>query len=310
MCSPQPSASDILRRHGRSFHFAARFLGAEHAARGAVVYAFCRSVDDAVDEAADADQARAALAAISRDLASGQSTTPAVAEFLALQAATGLDPRLAPLLLHGVSMDLGPVAMDDETELVRYAYHVAGGVGVMMCAALDVSDERALPFAIDLGIAMQLTNIARDVVEDAQMGRRYVPAPWLADLSAADIAAGGADLAEPVAQARRKLVGLAERYYFSAERGMGYLPPRARLAILIAARVYRAIGLKRVRQGVRQGVRRWRARTVVSGPAKLMWAARAAGAFLTQPHLHARATRHDETLHRAIADLPGADRGR
>ena len=86
-------------------------------------------------------------------------------------------------------MDQHPVRVDDEAGLVRYCYHVAGTVGLMMCHILNARSSDAYAFAIDLGIAMQLTNISRDVLEDARMGRRYLPAAWVGDITPDDIVA-------------------------------------------------------------------------------------------------------------------------
>ena len=188
------AARAVLCRHGRTFHFASHLLGATHGERAATLYAFCRHVDNLADEAGDVQAARLALAGVRDALVTGRAEDAWTAAMLRLQASTGLPLAPALELVAGVASDLDAVRIADEDALVRYAYRVAGTVGQMMCAVLDVHDPRALPFAVDLGIAMQMTNIARDVGEDARMGRRYLPASWIGDVAPADIAAPDAPL--------------------------------------------------------------------------------------------------------------------
>jgi len=303
--SPHPEPefdATSLRRNGKSFYFASRFLGAKHAMRAARLYAFCRHIDDMVDEADDPHVARENLDQLEHELIGQAEATAQTRDFLALARETGmaLDPVLA--LIEGVRSDLGTVSLATEDELLRYAYRVAGVVGIMMCDALDVRAPQARPFAIDLGIGMQLTNIARDVAEDAGLGRRYLPAAWVDSATAAQILHPDPALQEVIPRARRRLLELADLFYASAERGMGYLPGRARFAILVAARVYRQIGHKIAQQGFAT----WRGRASVSGPEKLMVASRAALSFVLNGQLHQQDSAHDPRLHQALSGLPFA----
>ena len=135
-----------------------------------------------------------------------------------------------------------------EEELIRYSYHVAGTVGIMMCDALKCDNILAKSFAIDLGIAMQLTNIARDVLEDAKMGRRYLPGTWIQNITPKEIvlAAKTNDLKKIhiVSKGIKKLLILAEQYYLSGEKGFNFLPFNTRIAISVASGVYREIGVQ------------------------------------------------------------------
>ena len=135
-----------------------------------------------------------------------------------------------------------------EEELIRYSYHVAGTVGIMMCDALKCDNVLAKSFAIDLGIAMQLTNIARDVLEDAKMGRRYLPGSWVQNISPKEIvlAAKTNDLKKIhiISKGIKKLLILAEQYYLSGEKGFTFLPFNTRVAISVASGVYREIGVQ------------------------------------------------------------------
>ena len=291
------SARAVLRRHGRTFHFASHLLGPIHAERAATLYAFCRHVDNLADDASDTQSARIALAGVSYALRTGRAQDPWTGAMLSLQASTGMKMAPALELLAGVSSDLDPVRVPDQAALIRYAYQVAGTVGSMMCAALDVHDPRAQPFAIDLGIAMQLTNIARDVGEDARMGRRYLPSSWIGDVPAHAIVAPSATLQRTLRAATRRLLAHADRYYASGESGMGFLPARARLAILAAARMYRAIGARIAANGYRS----WDQRAVVGATTKAGHAARCVLSFPLTPRLHRRDAVHDSSLHLALA---------
>lgn len=284
-------AGPILARHGRSFHFARRLLGRAHGARATQLYAACRAVDDIADETPDAAVALQRLSALKSALARRDDTDPVAAIFLELHQACGLDLTAAQTLLDGAIDDLGLVALKDERDLLGYAYKVAGCVGLMMCPVLDVTNPAARPYAADLGVAMQLTNIARDVSEDAHMGRRYLPASWV-DASPEDITAAigepgtapDAALRGELRGAVRRLLALADRYYQSGEAGLAYMPPRPRLSILVAARIYRAIGARIAAMDHEP----WRTRAIVSGPRKSVIAAKAGAEFITRGDLHDR----------------------
>lgn len=290
-------AREALRRHGRTFYFASHLLGSRHAARAATLYAFCRHVDNLADDGSDTQAAREALACIAGALRTGRAVDPWTRSLLALQDDTGRLVAPALELVAGVTSDLGEVRIADEASLVHYAYRVAGTVGLMMCAVLDVHDARAHPFAVDLGIAMQLTNIARDIGEDARLGRRYLPASWIGDVHPSDILAPDAALQRQLRDATRRLLALAERHYASAEAGLGFLPLRARLAILTAARTYRAIG----GDVAAHGHRSWDRRAVVGPMAKAGQGVRSLLAFACTPGLHRRDALHDASLQAALA---------
>jgi phytoene synthase len=301
VCVAPDFAETTLRRHGKSFHFASRFLDPHYARRATRLYAFSRFVDDLADEAPSPTAAREGLAQVVRELTGEAEASAPTRDFLDLARETGmpLEPVLA--LIDGVRSDLGEVAIQTEEELLRYAYGVAGVVGLLMCDVLDVSEPAARPFAIDLGIAMQLTNIARDVAEDAARGRRYVPETWIGPISATAILLPEPSLRPVLQSALKRLLSLADRFYASGESGLGYLPTRARFAILVAARVYRRIG-HRIAQNDHAT---WCGRAWVSGPEKVLVASGAAISFGLHEHLHTRRRIHDARLHRALEGLPG-----
>ncbi|MCA9657093.1 MAG: squalene/phytoene synthase family protein, partial [Myxococcales bacterium] len=176
-------------------------------------------------------------------------------------------------------------------------------VGLMMCGVIGVDDPAALPFAVDLGLGMQLTNICRDVAEDAERGRIYLPAARLraAGIDPQTVLDGTVDR-RLLGRVVGDLLGLAERYYASADRGMRYIPARSRLAIFIASRVYRAIGRRLQRRGASDPMR---GRTIVPALGKARWVAAAVGAFARRSR--DRGVAHDPWLHRDLVGLPGAD---
>ncbi len=297
------AAHATLAAKGRSFHWARRMLGAVHADRATRLYGFCRRVDDLADETQSPDAARAALHALARSLRTGQSRDPFTADTIRLLQGCQIDPAIPLDLIRGVASDLLPVRIATEAELLRYCYRVAGTVGLMMSAALDVADPRALPHAIDLGIAMQLTNLCRDVREDALADRRYLPASLVGEIDPARLARPSEANQPMVRSAVATLLDLADTYYRSGEDGLAYLPANARGSILVAARVYRAIGgrLRRSRCDY------WSSRAWVPMGSKALITI---GALAAPPFRQAfrRPVRpHDPGLHRPLAGLLGTN---
>jgi phytoene synthase len=235
----------VLTRHSRSFRLAGRFLTDGQLDEAAVVYAFCRMVDDAADEAVDADHAAAELDAIEEMLHGAAPPDATVGAFLDICRRRSIPPHAALELVAGVRSDLGAVRIADDAALTRYSYRVAGTVGLMMCGVLGVADRAAWPAAVALGVGMQITNICRDVMEDAARGRVYLPATRLAAVGLTDdqLLSGTHDRAA-LAAVVSELLALAEQHYAFAERGMHHIPWRGRLGILIASRLYRAVGTR------------------------------------------------------------------
>lgn len=263
-------AAAVLASRARSFRWASWFLPASARSQAALLYAFCRLVDDTADEAPDPAQARVELERLRAELRGEAAPRPLV------EAVRGLlDPRgraAAEHLIEGACTDLEPVRVPHDEALLRYCYCVAGTVGLMMCPTLGVREPRAAAHAVHLGIAMQLTNIARDVAEDRGLGRVYLPRTRLeaAGTSPEAVLSGQAPR-EAVAGVVCGLLTLAERYYTSGDEGMRYIPWRSRVAILVAARVYRAIGLRLLARGGDALA----GRVVVPWTGKLRWSAAA-----------------------------------
>jgi len=245
-------AETALAQNGRTFHWARRFLGPAQGHNAATLYSLCRLLDDMAD--GDIKQGPQRLAVIDQDVRfmrddnAHSARDPAFAAYQPFLNEHNISLSALSHLIEGLLLDQNAVALNTEDELVRYGYYVAGTVGLMMCPLIGCHDETAHAFAVDMGIAMQLTNIARDVLEDAHMGRRYLPATWVDGLSSGDIAKAAQTQDEAkiilVKQAVEKTINLAETYYQSGFAGLSYLPLRPRIAIAIAAKAYRQIGIQ------------------------------------------------------------------
>lgn len=295
------AAEAVLARQGRSFYWARRLLGPTHAARATRLYAFCRHIDELVDKAASGEAARAALAAARQAILDGATNDPALQDGLALMRECEIEAAVVLELIHGMTTDAESVRMADESELLRYCYRAAGTVGLMMSRVLDVADRAAAAHAVDLGIAMQLTNICRDVAEDARMGRRYLPASLVGDVLPVDLIDPGKILRPILRAGVANLLAQAEVFYSSGEAGLAFLPARSRCGILVASRVYRAIG----RRLAFNDYAYWERRAVVTDWQKAGITAHALVTLPLRAAFWSRPPPHTSGLHRALLGLPG-----
>ncbi|WP_149588118.1 15-cis-phytoene synthase [Tabrizicola flagellatus] len=282
----------MIRTGSLSFHAASRLLPARVRDPALALYAFCRVADDDVDEVQD--KAHAVLRLRERlDLIYAGRPEPRSSDRAFAAVVEGFDmPRTLPdALLEGLAWDAMGRRYRTLSDLHAYSARVASAVGVMMCVLMRVRDPDALARAADLGLAMQLTNIARDVGEDARAGRLFLPLDWLAE-AGIDV---DAFLADPrpspaLAGVVRRLLAVAEDLYLRAGAGVSALPSDCRLGIAAARHIYAAIGSEVARAGHDSVTRR--ART--SRGQKLVLMGKAAGASLLthlmpQPaQLHAR----------------------
>ena len=183
----------VIAVHSKSFALASRLLPTDLRDHAAVVYAWCRHADDAVDLVPAAEQP-AALTRLREELDGVYAGEPQTDQVLgAFQQAIQLwgIPREYPEeLLAGMQMDATDTTYDSMDRLLQYCFRVAGTVGLMMCHVLGVQEEVAVRHAAHLGMAMQLTNICRDVAEDWERGRLYIPDPLLDECGAAGLRAG------------------------------------------------------------------------------------------------------------------------
>ena len=251
-------ATRALTEGSRSFAAATTLFTRRTRDSVTLLYAWCRYCDDRIDgqelggamvPPAASLATIAVLEAATRDAyGTGPLPHPAFAG-LRRVAGTHLLPMHYPIAhLDGFRMDVEGRRYDRIEDLLQYCYHVAGVVGLMMASVMGVRDPAVLDRACDLGVAFQLTNIARDVIDDAQSGRVYLPLDWLADagLSPDGLAAAPRPA---LAQVVQRLLQTAEPYYASAACGTALLPHRSAWAVATAQAVYRDIGMEVLRRG-------------------------------------------------------------
>ena len=247
----------LLRGGSRSFAWAGAFLGRERLDGAAALYAFCRQADDAIDDALTPAAARAAHAGLRRRL--GAIERAPAADALVDPVDRALKRALVrytlpcgPLyaLLEGFLWDAEGRCYARLPHTLAYAARVAGSVGVLLARICGATQPDVLARAADMGVAMQLTNIARDVGEDARRGRVYLPETWLRTAGLSPEAM----LAQPrahaaIARTTARLLHVADLYYARARSGLPALPLTARLAMACAGRLYQGIGGALARSG-------------------------------------------------------------
>lgn len=272
-----------IAKGSQSFAAAARLMPPGIREDTVMLYAWCRHADDVIDGQVLGNQPELTgdpqnrLEELRRDTIEAlHGQGPATPPFAALRAVARRHdfPDRWPLdLIQGFAMDVEDRDYRSLDDVLEYSYHVAGVVGVMMARVMGVRDEAVLDRACDLGLAFQLTNIARDVIDDAQIGRRYLPGDWLEEAGAqVGGAQVGGDVPSPELYAViLRLLDAAEPYYASAYKGLPALPPRCAWSIASALRIYRAIGT-RIRRG---GPQAYRQRISTSKAVKIGLVARA-----------------------------------
>ncbi|MBC7757044.1 MAG: phytoene/squalene synthase family protein [Bdellovibrio sp.] len=293
-------ARQLLATKGKTFYWASLLLSKRHAQRATRLYQFCRYIDDLADEAASVSLARKNLKKLIDDINKGQSTDLVVVDALQLFNECHIEKSIVLALINGVYSDLVQVRMRDMDELLQYCYQVAGTVGLMMCKVLDIKDNKALPFAIDLGIAMQLTNICRDVRDDALMGRRYLPETLVGSLQPAELISPKQCIHPQLNAALAGLLGLADSYYKSGNVGLPFISLRARAGILIASKLYQAIGVKLQKQRYHY----WQKRARLSKRDKLMLSFKTLLTVALTVKFWSITKSHDKNLHQALKALP------
>jgi 15-cis-phytoene synthase len=251
-----PSQHDpqaVMDHHAKSFSWAARFLSPHVRRDAALLYAFARTADDFADEehlGSPQERAQALQTLRTQALAVTPSASTLAGQTGHMLRSHGVADTVVAVLMDSLQADSQPRQLGTTQELLQFAYGVAGTVGLMMRPLLGAA-QRADVYAVALGLAMQLTNIARDVVEDAQRQRCYIPAQWGVDMHT--MAAPKTATQRVLAfAALRRLLLLADDLYAFARSGMGAIPRHNRRAIRIAAALYQGIGHKILRQGENQ----------------------------------------------------------
>lgn len=266
-----------LRQGSKSFARAAMLFDPATRSSVMMLYAWCRYCDDVIDgqvlgheqqqlsRAQKLERLRMLQEETTKVCEGRTSDLPAFAALAKVLQKHDIERHDLFDLLEGFAMDADEVRFPTLEDTLRYCYHVAGVVGVMMARIMGVRDSEVMHRAADLGIAFQLTNIARDIREDLQVGRCYLPEDWLARARLRREEMHLPHHQEQLHELACELIELAEAYYASARTGMAYLPWRSAWAIASALLIYRDIGLQ-----VRAlGAQAWQDRVQVSGKRKL-----------------------------------------
>lgn len=246
------SCARLLRAGSKTFNAASKLLPARVIEGTTVLYAFCRIADDEVDAKPDATERAVSRLRqrLDRVFAGAPEAMPVDRALSAIVLHYSLPRAPFDALLEGLAWDTEHRRYESIQDLEAYAARVAATVGVLMTYIMGSNDRATLARACDLGVAMQLTNIARDVGEDARMGRVYLPLAWL-DEAGLDRSEFGPHLrpSEPLGSVVARLLRHADGLYFRSELGIPYLPSDCRTAIYAARLIYAEIGREIARSG-------------------------------------------------------------
>lgn len=275
---------EAMRRGSLSFYLASRLLPREQRLSVFRLYMWCRYCDDQIDQASlqgQSDQLPQILAQLREQTWScferRDQSHPVFQAFARLVRHHHIPKEYPMQLLEGMEMDIQGYHYRSMSDLLLYCYRVAGTVGLMSCHIFGIRDEQALAHADAMGRAMQLTNIARDIIDDASLARVYIPDDWFdgAALSPQEILQlKDRSVLVPLAA---RLIDEAERLYQDGEQGLIHLPWQCALAVSAARHIYSEIGV-RVRV---QGAHAWDTRTWIPTGRKLWLLSHALAESLT-----------------------------
>ena len=228
-----------IKSEGKSFYWASFFLPKKNRIAASRLYSICRYLDDVADNSKLDTSSQ--IKNIFNQIKENESS-----EINVFFKKNNINLGILKDLIDGLISDQQNVRVTDEKELIDYSYKVAGTVGLMMLPIINTKDAEARKHAIDLGIAMQLTNIARDVYEDAKMNRLYLPKEWLGQVSVSDLIDNKLDDQKKrlIELSIKNLIELSDKFYANGFSGMKFIPLRTRLAIFFAAKIYKGIGEK------------------------------------------------------------------
>ena len=228
-----------IKSEGKSFYWASFFLPKKNRIAASRLYSICRYLDDVADNSKLDTSSQ--IKNIFNQIKENESS-----EINIFFKKNNINLGILKDLIDGLISDQQNVRVTDEKELIDYSYKVAGTVGLMMLPIINTKDAEARKHAIDLGIAMQLTNIARDVYEDAKMNRLYLPKEWLGQVSTSDLIDNKLDDQKKklIELSIKNLIELSDKFYANGFSGMKFIPLRTRLAIFFAAKIYKGIGEK------------------------------------------------------------------
>ena len=214
--------TNLLEKHAKSFYWASFFLSKEIFFKCSSLYNFCRTLDDLADDKSKLDYKKKKFFKFKEDFLNKNFENPIIKDMWSIIESENISQKVVIDLFDGVETDLQEkVQITSKKDLLIYSYRVAGTVGLMMSKILKVKKKEAFKGAIDLGIAMQLTNIARDVNEDKNRKRQYIKPDF-------------SSISETIKE--------SEVFYQKSFRSISGIPMRSRFSVLVARRVYRKIG--------------------------------------------------------------------
>ena len=214
--------NNLLKKHAKSFYWASFFLSKSVFNKCSSLYNFCRTLDDIVDENSKLEVKKENFSKFKKYFLNKDLENPIIKEMLSIIDSEGISKQVVMDLFDGVETDLEEkVQINSKKELLVYSYRVAGTVGLMMSKILKVNNREALKGAIDLGIAMQLTNIARDICEDKARNRQYVKHDF---------------------SSIKETIDDSKIFYDKSFSSIRSIPIRSRFSVIVARRVYKKIG--------------------------------------------------------------------
>ena len=215
-------SNNLLEKHAKSFYWASFFLSKEISNKCSSLYNFCRTLDDIVDDEDKLEIKKDNFLKFKKNFINKNLNNPVIKEMWSIINSEKISEKVVTDLFDGVETDLEEkVCINSKKELLVYSYRVAGTVGLMMSKILKVKNKEALKGAVDLGIAMQLTNIARDVCEDKERNRQYI---------------------KPDFSAIKETISDSRIFYQKSFNSISCIPLRSRFSVIVARRVYKKIG--------------------------------------------------------------------
>ena len=214
--------SNLLKKHAKSFYWASFFLSSNTFDKCSSLYNFCRTLDDIADDNNKLEVKKEIFSKFKKDFENKDPNNQIINDMWSIINSENISKKIVIDLFDGVETDLEEkVVINSKKDLLVYSYRVAGTVGLMMSKILKVKNKEALKGAIDLGIAMQLTNIARDVCEDSARNRHYVRHDFFSI---------------------QEIINDSQIFYEKSFKSISSIPFRSRFSVIVARRVYRKIG--------------------------------------------------------------------
>ena len=214
--------SNLLKKHAKTFYWASFFLSKKTFNKCSSLYNFCRTLDDIADDNNKLEVKKQNFLKFKNDFSKKNLNNLIIKEMWSIIESENISKKVVIDLFDGVETDLNDrVIINSKKALLVYSYRVAGTVGLMMSKILKVKNKEAFKGAIDLGIAMQLTNIARDVCEDKERNRQYIKHDFISI---------------------KETISDSQIFYEKSFESISSIPLRSRFSVIVARRVYKKIG--------------------------------------------------------------------